>query len=97
MAAIPCDSIVAQETSGPSTSLGMTVWGEAGSLSLANLSGSPGWLTPLRVPRQSFRLLGITTVKLVSHLLAVPHATLIPLRSWVRPREPRSYPPSSSE
>ena len=38
MAAIPCDSIVAQETSGPSTSLGMTVWGEAGSLSLANLS-----------------------------------------------------------
>lgn len=27
MAGIPCDCIVAQETSGPSTPLGMTVWG----------------------------------------------------------------------
>ena len=75
MAGIPCDGIVAQETSGPSTSLGMTVWG---SHRTSDLSGSPGWLTPISVERSLSDCQELLTVKLVSRLLAVSACNAYP-------------------
>ena len=78
MAGIPCDGIVAQETSGPSTSLGMTVWGR-GRDALAGKSFRLPWMAYTNPCSAAvFQTPRITTVRLVSRWLAVSACNAYP-------------------